>query len=276
MNLNVNGKILDLDQPKVMAIINITDDSFYSGSRITDPDKILEKVSSFIESGADIVDLGAVSSRPYADEVSEQDEIDRLIPVLDLIKSEYPDIIVSVDTFRSSVAQLCIDHKADMINDITAGSDKNMFSILSNHPNVPYIMMHMQGTPQTMQIAPSYDNIILQILNFFKKKISEAKTAGVKQLIIDPGIGFGKTIEHNFSIVKNLNSFSLFDLPILLGISRKSMIYKHLNITPEKALNGTTAIHMLGLLNGAKILRVHDVTEAIECIKLFELYKQVK
>ena len=272
MIYNTNGQTLDLSFPIVMAIINMTDDSFYQESRFNSEKLVLDQIEQFVKEGAEIIDLGAVSSRPFADDVSLESELDKIIPIIRSIKQHFPSVLLSIDTFRTKVAEQAIDLGADMINDISAGEDNSMFDLMAKNSNVAYIMMHMQGTPKTMQVKPQYDDLILDILTFFKQRIFQLQQRNFHQIIIDPGIGFGKSLEHNFSIIKHLKTLEIFDLPILLGLSRKSMIYKSLDITAGLALNGTSAMHMLALQNGARILRVHDVKEAKECIKLFGSY----
>lgn len=275
MIYNTNGQTLDLNLPVVMAIINLTNDSFYTHSRFNSEKLVLEKIEQFLKEGAKIIDIGAVSSRPFADDVSEENELNEIIPIIKSIKRQFPEVLLSIDTYRTSVAKQAIDIGADLINDIRAGADPGMFELMAKNPNIPYVIMHMQGTPQTMQIEPHYDDLMLEILTFFKKRVVKLKELGCHQIILDPGIGFGKSIEHNFSIVKNLKYLEIFDLPVLVGLSRKSMVYKTLNIIPEHSLNGTSAMHMYALLNGAKVLRVHDVNEAKECIALYKSYISV-
>lgn len=268
-----NGKLLDLSRPQIMAIVNLTHDSFYEGSRFKDLSRVINAVEKFIKEGASIIDIGAVSSRPFADPVTEKEELNRILPVIEEIRKSFPDVFVSVDTVRSEVAKQCIDKGVDIINDISGGNEDPLMDELMAKTGLPYIIMHMQGNPQTMQINPHYEDLILDILKFFSKTIHMLKLKGINQIIIDPGIGFGKTIEHNFKLLKSLSSFKIFDLPILLGVSRKSLIYKCLHIDADQSLNGTTALHSFGLLNGANILRVHDVREAKECIELCNVYQ---
>lgn len=256
----------------VMGIINVTNDSFFSGSRFRFSHSIVRRAKQIMEEGGQIIDIGACSTRPGAKPISERDEVKRLHKALAAIRRNYPEAIISVDTFRASVAQWAVkEFSVDIINDISAGQmDSKMFETIAKL-NVPYILMHMQGTPENMQQSPYYENVIRDLVLFFNDKIEKLKQLNVKDIIIDPGFGFGKTIEHNYTILKNLDTFKLLELPILVGISRKSMIYKPLNTKPKRALNGTTILNTYALLKGASILRVHDVKEAVETIKLVEL-----
>jgi dihydropteroate synthase len=270
--LNCKGKIIDLSTPIVMGIINVTSDSFYSGSQFMMSFRIRKRAKQILAQGGSIIDVGACSTRPGSKPTSESDELKRLAKAVKIIRKNFPDAIISVDTFRSAVAQRMVeDFSVDIINDISAGDmDSKMFSTVSKL-GVPYILMHMQGTPSDMQLNPHYKNIVLEISQFFSAKVEQLKLMGVNDIIIDPGFGFGKSIEHNYTILNNLESFNLFNLPILVGLSRKSMIYKPLGIMPEQALNGTTVLNALALQKGAKILRVHDVLEAIQTINLNKL-----
>jgi len=252
-----------------MSIINLNDDSFFENSRLKSIDKIYQFIDSAILNNSTIIDIGAVSSRPFAADVSEEEELKRLIPVLKQIRSNFPDIFISVDTWRKNVAIQVIDEGANMINDIKAGKDPGMIDLIGLH-NIPYIMMHMKGVPSSMQIDPNYENVSLEVLTFLIQKKELLNKSGAYQLVIDPGFGFGKTIEDNFQLLKKLNIFKILDAPILAGISRKSMIYKTLGNKAEQALNGTSALNMFALLNGAKILRVHDPKEANEVVKLYD------
>lgn len=267
----INGKLIDFTKPKVMGILNVTPDSFYKESRTFDKDAIAKRADQIIEEGGNIIDIGAYSSRPGADEVSTQEEIDRLCRALDIIKSKFPDVILSIDTFRSSVAKHCISQYGHaIINDISGGEmDSNMFQTISEL-KVPYILMHMQGTPQTMQINPQYTNVTQNILSYFAKKIAMLHQLNVSDIIIDPGFGFGKTLENNYQLMKDLKKFTLIDIPLLVGISRKSMIYKALDTDPQHALNGTTVLNTYALSQGANILRVHDVREAAEAVRIMQ------
>jgi dihydropteroate synthase len=268
MTININGTLLDLSTPKIMGILNITPDSFYDGGVFNSDKKILNQVEKMISEGADMIDIGGYSSRPGANEVNIDDEIGRVIPAIELIKNKFGDTIISIDTFRSKVAKKAINAGASIINDISSGDlDSEMFNCVAKL-KVPYIMMHMKGTPNNMQKNPEYENVIVEIVKNLSNKLFLAKKAGIIDVIIDPGFGFGKTATHNYSILKNLSFFKELGCPILVGISRKSMIYKLLDKNPENALNGTTCLNTISIINGAKILRVHDVKEAKEVITL--------
>ena len=261
---------IDFSTPIVMGILNITTDSFYDGGKFITKDKIEKQIKKIEQEGAKIIDIGASSSRPGSIPVSEKTELDRLIPTIEIVKKITPNLKISIDTFRSKVARECIKNGADIINDISAGEfDKDMFGTIAEL-NVPYIMMHMKGDSITMQNNPVYENIISEITSFFEEKIHKLKSMGFNKIIIDPGLGFGKSIEHNYEILKNLSDFNKLNLPILVGASRKSMIYTLLNVSATEALNGTTVVNTISLINGAKILRVHDVNEAVECIKIYD------
>lgn len=271
--LNCKGKILDLTVPKVMGIINITPDSFFEGYRDQSNDQIIGMARNMLFQGAAILDIGGQSTRPGSARISASEEISRVIPVIKSLHQHLPDAILSIDTYYSEVAKMAVEAGASVINDISSGEfDKNMIELVSKL-NVPYICMHIQGTPETMQNAPDYTDVVKEILEFFIKKVSDCKKAGIKDIIIDPGFGFGKNINHNFQLLKELNVFNVIDCPILVGLSRKGMIYKSIGASPADALNGTTVVNTLALHNGASILRVHDVKEAVESIKLYELYK---
>ena len=274
--LNVNGRLLDLSTPCVMGILNVTPDSFYSGSRMQTEEEIEARVRQILEEGAAIIDVGAYSSRPNADHVSAEEEMNRLRLGLDVLRRTAPDAIVSVDTFRADVARMCVEeYGVAIINDIAAGEmDADMFSTVAEL-NVPYIMMHMQGTPQNMQQHPHYDNLLREVFLYFARKVQQLRDLGVKDIVLDPGfgIGFGKTLEHNYQLMAHLEEFRLFELPLLVGVSRKSMIYRLLDTTPQEALNGTTVLHTLALMKGADILRVHDVRQAVEAVKIVEAMK---
>ena len=272
--INTRGVLLDLEIPKVMGILNITPDSFYTGSRYIADEEILKAAIEMLGDGADILDIGGYSSRPGAKDISPEEESKRVLKAIKLINRELPQAIISVDTFRADVArQAVVECGASMINDISGGdADNKMFSVLENL-NVPYIMMHMKGNPRTMQDNPVYEDVVADILKWFGERIFKLKSAGVKDLIIDPGFGFGKTIDQNFELLKRLGDFSIAGLPVLVGVSRKSMIWKTLNITADVALNGTTALNAVVLFNGADILRVHDVKEAVQTIKLVRKIK---
>ena len=272
--INVKGKLMDLSQPQVMGILNVTPDSFYAESRIQTEKDIILRLKQIIDEGASIVDIGAYSSRPNAQHISTEEEMERLRSCLKLVNKEYPDAIVSIDTFRADIAKMCVEeYGAAIINDISAGNmDKHMFATIAQL-GVPYIIMHMKGTPQDMQTHPHYDNLLKEVFYYFSEKVSKLRDLGVKDIILDPGFGFGKTIEHNYQLMNHLEEFSTFELPLLVGISRKSMIYKLLGTSPEEALNGTTALNTMSLLKGANILRVHDVKAATEAVKIVEKMK---
>jgi len=269
-SINCRGKLVDLSIPKVMGIINLTPDSFYEKSRQYGKEHIINRVDEIVSQGVDIIDIGAYSSRPGADNITEDEEWKRLQPALNAIRSKYQEVLISVDTFRSRIAQKCIEeYNVNLINDISGGElDKDMFSVVGKL-QVPYILMHMQGTPQNMQDNPQYKHIIQEMLSYFANKKEQLLQAGVKDVIIDPGFGFGKTLDHNYEILHRLNEFQIFENPLLVGISRKSMIYKYFDNTAEDALNGTTVLNTLALTKGAKFLRVHDVKEAVEAVMLF-------
>lgn len=269
-SLNIDGILLDFEQTKVMGILNITPDSFFDGGKYPNLKSVLIKVEKMLDQGADIIDIGAMSSKPGAIEVSNKVEIDRLNPLLKEIKRLFPKAILSIDTYRSEVARMSIESGAHIINDISAGLlDKNMPKTICKL-QVPYIMMHMKGKPSNMQNAPTYNNVVTEIFNFFFTRIEEYKKLGIKDIIIDPGFGFGKTLDHNYQLLKNLEFFNNLKVPLLAGISRKSMIYKVIKSNPEFALNGTTVANTIALLNGANILRVHDIKEAKEAINIVD------
>jgi dihydropteroate synthase len=272
--LNVSGRLLDLSVPKVMGIINVTPDSFYKGSRVTKDIDIIATASGMIEDGADILDIGGYSSRPGAEDVPVKVEKERVLKAISLIIKEFPGVIISVDTFRSEVALEAVEeYGAQIINDISGGqADNDMFALVGKL-NVPYIMMHMMGTPKTMQENPVYDDVVADILKWFGERIVRLNAAGVKDILIDPGFGFGKTIRHNFELLKRLDDFSVAGQPLVVGISRKSMIWKTIAVTPDEALNGTSVLHAVALLKGADILRVHDVKEAVQTVRLIEEVK---
>lgn len=273
--INVKGQLMDLSQPKVMGILNVTPDSFYAESRLQTEKEIILRLQEMENEGASILDIGAYSSRPNAQHISIEEEMERLRNCLTLVNKECPNAIVSIDTFRADIAKMCVEeYGAAMINDISAGNmDKQMFATIAQL-GVPYIIMHMQGTPQDMQSAPHYDNLLKEVFYYFSEKISKLRDLGVKDIILDPGFGFGKTLEHNYQLMNHLEEFSTFELPLLVGISRKSMIYKLLGTSPEEALNGTTALNTISLLKGANILRVHDVKAAVEAVNIVEKMKQ--
>lgn len=270
MTLNCLGNLVDLRVPKVMGILNITPNSFYDGGRYLSEKALLSQVEKMLFEGATFIDVGAYSSKPNAELVSEKEEVARIVPVVELILKHFPKTILSIDTFRSSVAKICIDNGAAMINDISAGSlDEKMFEMVSNL-QVPYCMMHMRGTPQSMQNQTNYTDITKELLLYFSEKVAKARSFGINDLVIDPGFGFAKNTEQNYEVLQKLDLLEVIELPLLVGFSRKSMVYKPLSITPEEALNGTTVVNTIALTKGAKILRVHDVKEAVQCITLFE------
>ncbi|MCJ7446369.1 MAG: dihydropteroate synthase [Bacteroidales bacterium] len=272
--INVRGKLLDLSIPKVMGVINITPDSFYSGSRVTDEKNIIRTAIKMTEEGADILDIGGYSSRPGAADISVEEEKDRVLKAIEIVSREMPETIISVDTFRAEIAREAVSSGAHIINDISGGeADGSMFDIVEKL-NVPYIMMHMQGNPRTMQKNPVYDDVVADILKWFGERIFRLQSKGVKDIIIDPGFGFGKTIDQSFEMLQRLGDFSVAGLPLLIGISRKSMIWKTLDINPDEALNGTSVLNAVALMKGADILRVHDVKEAVQAIRLIKAIKR--
>jgi dihydropteroate synthase len=267
--LNCKGKLLVVDKPLVMGIINATPDSFYEGSRFYGTDKIMAQAEKMLIEGADIIDIGGQSTKPGSIQIAVEEELKRVIPSIELICRKFPDALISIDTFFSKVAVEAVGAGATIVNDISAGTmDQNMIEIVSSL-NVPYVLMHMKGNPQNMQQDPAYENVTREVLDFFIRKISDLKKAGLTDVIIDPGFGFGKTITHNFDLLKNLSVFKMLDKPILMGVSRKSTIYKTLGTTAADSLNGTTVLNSFGLMNGATILRVHDVKEAKDATILF-------
>lgn len=273
--INVNGSLLDLSVPCVMGILNITPDSFYAGSRMQTEAEIARRTEQILVEGAGIIDVGAYSSRPNAENVSPLEEMERLRMGLSVLRKVRPDAVVSVDTFRADVARMCVEEfEVAIINDIAAGEmDADMFRTVAEL-NVPYIMMHMQGTPQDMQKHPRYDNLLKEVFLYFARKVRQLRDLGVKDIILDPGFGFGKTVEHNYELLSHLEEFRVFELPLLVGVSRKSMIYRLLDTTPQEALNGTTVLDTICLMKGADILRVHDVREAVETVKIVEAMKK--
>ncbi len=274
--INCRGKLLPLHPPVVMGILNVTPDSFYDGGRYLSDQAVLSQVETMLKEGASIIDVGGMSSRPGAGIISTEEELQRVLPVLESILSHFPEAVVSVDTVRSAVAEAAIQTGAHLINDISAGRiDPQMYSTVARL-NVPYILMHMQGLPGTMQQAPQYQQeVTLEILDFFIDEVAKLRALGVRDIILDPGFGFGKTLDHNYQLLKNLHAFQVMDLPVLAGLSRKSMIYKLLSVTPEEALNGTTALHMVALQQGAVILRAHDVKEAVEVVRCWRQLEEV-
>ena len=267
--INVNGRLMDLSEPQVMGILNVTPDSFYAGSRAETEQDIIRRLHQIVDEGASIVDIGGYSSRPDAEHISAEEEMNRLRNGLEIIRKHRPEVVVSVDTFRADVARMCVEeYGAAIINDISAGQmDGQMFTTIARL-GVPYIIMHMKGTPQDMQVNPQYGHFLKEVFYYFSEKVQRLRDLGVKDIIIDPGFGFGKTLEHNYELMNHLEEFSLFELPLLVGVSRKSMIHKLLEITPQEALNGTTVLNSVALLKGADILRVHDVKEAVESVRI--------
>lgn len=269
MTINCKGQLIDLATPKVMGILNVTPNSFFDGGKYKNDSEILSRVEKMLKDGATFIDIGAYSSKPSAEFVSEEEELQRIIPIIQLILEHFPETLISIDTFRSEVAKACIENGAVIINDISAGIlDDKMLETIAKY-NVPYIMMHMRGTPQTMQTMTNYDNIVKEILFYFSERIAQARSLGINDLIVDPGFGFAKTLEQNYEVLQKMELFEMLELPLLAGVSRKSMIYKTLNSSADKALNGTTVLNTIALTKGAKILRVHDVKEAMECVTLF-------
>lgn len=268
--LNCKGRLLTIDKPIVMGIINVTPDSFFVGSRMTVLDELLSQAEKMINEGATILDLGGQSTRPGSEDVGVDGELSRVVPAIEAISRHFPEINISVDTYHARVARGAVEAGASIVNDISSGTlDANMIATVAAL-NVPYISMHMKGTPKTMNKLAEYEDVTLEVLNFFIKKIEECRLAGIKDVIVDVGFGFAKTATHNFTLLKNLAIFKILEKPLLVGLSRKATIYKTLGITPEEALNGTTVLNTIGLQNGASILRVHDVKEAVEAIKLLE------
>lgn len=276
MTINCKGKLLDLSSPKVMGILNLTPDSFFDGGKHQNHDNVLKTVEQMLEDGLDILDIGGQSTKPGSEVISADEELQRVEPILEIVIKNFPDLIISIDTFYSKVALHAVEMGAAIINDISAGRiDEDLFKTVAKL-KVPYILMHMQGMPKDMQAEPHYDNIIQEINLFFAEKIEALKQLHINDIILDPGYGFGKTLEHNFQLLRNQELLGFNDYPILAGVSRKSMICKTLGVNPKYALNGTTAVNMLALHHGAKILRVHDVKEAKECIKIFDSYQSVQ
>ena len=275
-SLNVNGRLLDLSTPQVMGILNVTPDSFYAGSRSRTEAEIAARACQILDEGASIIDIGAYSSRPNAEHISPEEEMQRLRTGLEILNRNHPDAIISVDTFRAEVARQCVEeYGAAIINDISAGEmDEQMFPTVARL-NVPYIMMHMQGTPQNMQKEPHYENLLKEVFMYFARKVRQLRDLGMKDIILDPGFVFGKTLEHNYELMAHLEEFGIFELPLLVGVSRKSMIYRLFGATPQEALNGTTVLDTVALMKGADILRVHDVREAVEAVRLIEKLKSV-
>jgi len=271
MTINCRGTLLDVSSPIVMGILNVTPDSFYEGSRMTTEHKVRTQVEKMLEEGARIIDIGGASSRPGADFVSVEEELSRVIPMIDLLVKHYPEALLSIDTYRGKVAKESIDSGIHLINDISASSiDETLLDVVAAS-KVPYVLMHMQGTPQNMQTEPNYDSVVVEVLDFLVQKVALLKSKGIQDIVIDPGFGFGKTIAHNYQLLNHLSVYKGLGMPILAGLSRKSMIWKVLNNTPQEALQGTTALHVIALQNGANILRVHDVRPAVEAIQLMQV-----
>jgi len=274
MTINCKGQLIDLAAPKVMGILNVTPDSFFDGGKYKDEKSILNQVEAMLKNGATFIDIGGYSSRPGADDVSEDEELNRVIPVIEIILKHFPETLISVDTFRSEVAKKSIEAGAALINDISAGKgDDKMLSTIGQL-GVPYIMMHMKGNPKTMQQHAKYEDVVKEVISYFAERIAAAHAEKINDIIIDPGFGFAKNAIQNYELLNNLALLKVLDKSILAGVSRKSMIYKTLNTTPDRALNGTTALHMVALQKGASILRVHDVNEAMECITLYNQLTQ--
>lgn len=273
-SLNCNGTLLFAEKPLVMGILNLTSDSFYEGSRLNTPEIVLEKAAQMVVEGADILDIGAQSTRPGSERISAKQEIEKAIPVIREIRQKYPQVILSIDTYQSEVAVACVQAGASIVNDISGGEmDKNMIKVVGGL-KVPYICMHMKGVPQTMHLDTKYTNILQEVLDYFIRKTDECRKAGIKDVMIDPGFGFGKNIQQNLFLLKNLGVFKMLGKPILCGLSRKSTIYKTLGVTANESLNGTTVLNTLAVQNGAGILRVHDVKEAVEVVRLMGVYEE--
>lgn len=268
--INCNGQLIDLSEPIIMGVLNVTPDSFFDGGKYENVKALLNQVRKMIEEGATIIDVGGMSSRPGAEIITIEEELNRVIPVIEQIKEHFPNVIISIDTVHSEVVRQSVAAGASIINDISAGTiDDQMFATVAKL-NVPYVLMHMQGKPKDMQQKPDYEDVTKYVLNFFIEKIGELRALGVKDIILDPGFGFGKTIQHNYQLLQNFTIFKILDLSLLAGVSRKSMIYKVLDTTPQEALNGTSVLNTIALERGAKILRVHDVKEAKETITLWK------
>lgn len=269
ITINVGGRLVSFDEPQVMGILNVTPDSFFATSRCRSEGEIRQRVCQIRQEGATMVDIGAYSSRPGAEDVSKDEELRRLLPAIDIVREEWPEAVVSVDTFRADVARKAVEAGADIVNDISGGEmDREMFSAVSEL-HVPYILMHMQGTPKDMQVEPKYENLMCEVFRSLGERVEALHEMGVADIILDPGFGFGKTMTQNYEMMARLEEFRLLGCPLLVGVSRKSMIYRLLNTMPEESLNGTTALNMIALMKGADILRVHDVKEAVEAIKIY-------
>ena len=274
--MNFRGQLLTFDKPQIMGILNLTPDSFFEGSRLAFGKELLLEAEDMLNEGAAILDIGGVSTRPGAEKVSVKEELNRVIPAVELLRKEFPEAVLSIDTFNAVVAEAALNAGANMINDVSGWQiDEELIKVLAKW-NVPYVLMHMKGTPQTMQDKPVYEDLITDVLDFFIKRLERLKDVGVEDVILDPGFGFGKTIAHNYALINHLNSFQQLGCPILAGVSRKSMIWKPLNITPNEALTGTAVLHLRALQKGAKLLRVHDVKEANQVVKLWTLLEENK
>jgi dihydropteroate synthase len=270
MYINCKGRLIDLSTPKVMGILNCTPDSFFDGGKYRDETQLLQQAEKMLADGADFIDIGAYSSKPNAEFVSEDEEVSRIVPVVELVIKHFPEAILSIDTFRAKVAEASVNSGAAIINDIAAGLLDDAMLETVGRLKVPYIMMHMRGTPQTMVKLTQYDDIIQEMLFYFSERIAAARSHGIEDIIIDPGFGFAKTLKQNYEVLNKMELFGMIDLPLLSGVSRKSMIYKLLGTTPQEALNGTTVLNTLSLTKGAKILRAHDVKEAVEAVTIYE------
>ena len=276
MTICCKGELIDLSRPRVMGILNCTPDSFYDGGKYWDPYVAFRQAEAMLKEGADFIDVGGYSSRPGAPDVSEKEELKRVLPVIEGLVEEFPEVCISVDTFRSRIAGEGLDAGAAMVNDISAGlRDPQMLPLVADR-QVPYVMMHMKGTPQNMTEHTKYEDLVGDILYYFSERLAAARKMGITDCIVDPGFGFAKTREQNFKLLGSLEAFNTLKAPLLAGISRKSLIHKTLGIIPEEALNGTTALHMLALMGGARILRVHDVKEAVECVRLWEAFREAQ
>ena len=276
MTINCRGQLLDLSTPKVMGILNVTPNSFYDGGQFQKEKEIRNQVEKMLGEGASFIDVGAYSSKPNAEYVSEAEEVSRMLPIVQLLQKHFPEALLSIDTFRSEVAKVALDHGAAMINDISAGNlDVQMMSTIAAY-QVPYCMMHMKGTPQTMATLAQYENIVNEMLFYFSEKVAQARSHGINDLLLDPGFGFAKTMDQNYEVLQKMEVLQFLELPILVGVSRKSMVHQVLSSNALEALNGTTVLNTLALTKGAKILRVHDVKEAVECIQLFDKMNSTK
>lgn len=269
-------KVLDLSSPVVMGILNVTPDSFYDGGRYTGEEQLLEHAAKMVREGAAIIDIGAASTKPGAADISEEEELARLIPAIEAVRKTFPQTIISADTYRAAVAEQAVRAGADMINDVSGGTmDAGMFAMAAKL-KVPYVLMHIKGTPKDMQIDPQYEDVVKEVKGYFKARVNDLKKLGVEQVILDPGFGFGKTAEHNYTLLHHLEEFTSMGYPLLAGVSRKSMINRVIGTKPENALNGTTVVNTLALMHGAHILRVHDVKEAVQAVKIVEYYRKTK